>query len=161
MMTKDIFDPDIQDAPVYPVSFMIQNQEHLNEYPTYDFADPQIELTKDGNIDFQLFCTIFLDKEFIENFKNVDNFIYLNVLSTNDQQQEIYLVQQKGDFPLDQGNLITYSFHVVINEENVKKFKLSYLKLQLAITQKHEREMGISESIRLGRFLNTVIPIKK
>ena len=54
MMTKDIFDPDIQDAPVYPVSFMIQNQEHLNEYPTYDFADPQIELTKDGNIDFQL-----------------------------------------------------------------------------------------------------------
>lgn len=160
-MERDIFNPDIQAAPVYPVAFKIQNQNHLDEFPTYEIADPQIELTEDGNINFQLFCTIYLDSEFLKNFSDRDNFIYLNVLSTNDQQQEIYLTQQRGEFPTDQGSLITYSFHVVIDKENVEKFKLDCLKVQLAITQKHEGEMGITESIRVGRFLNTVIPIKK
>lgn len=160
-MKSKIDNPDILDAPVYPVSFKIQNQEHLNEYPTYNNADPQIELTQEGKINFQLFCTIYLDDSFVEFSKKLDTFIYLNVLSTNEYQQEFYLNQQRGEFPTDQGKLIEYSFHIVINAKNVKKYNLDHLRIQLAVTNKHEGEVGISESIRVGRFLNTVIPIKK
>lgn len=61
-MNNKIYEADIQKAPIHLVGLQIQNQENLNKYPTYDVSDMIAELNTDGDIDIQVFCSLFLDK---------------------------------------------------------------------------------------------------
>lgn len=156
-MNNKIYEADIQKAPIHLVGLQIQNQENLNKYPTYDASDMIAELNTDGDIDIQVFCSLFLDNNFLEQFKSIPTYVYMTALTSN--SPEVYLAQQFGKLPTDVGNFMKYAFHIKITSDLIKKFNVNEFRLIGSVTTRNEASVGISESLRVGRFFNTIFPV--
>lgn len=152
-----ITDPEVTKAPVHLVGLQIQNQENLDIHPGYSISDPMAKLTKDGDIDIQIFCSLFLDDDFINNNQNIPQYIYLTVLTDSEPQR--YLAQQYGELPTDIGHFIGYSFHIKISASLINKYNIRKVRIIGSVITRTEPSTGISESLRAGRFLNTVLPV--
>ncbi|WP_242363409.1 hypothetical protein [Limosilactobacillus antri] len=136
------YDPDIFSAPVYPVQFEIINEENRTV--------PFIKI-RNNKITFSISCTIYIPNNFwIRPYATVDDFIYFTILEGNQ-----VIAQQIGNLPENE-NFARYT--VKFDISNIKEIK--ELNLQLAYTSKHAGESGITESLRVGRFFNTIIPVR-
>lgn len=135
------YDPDIQDAPVYPVMFEIQQDSE-----TVQMIDSQKPFT--------VRCSVYVPTAIKEEMKERNHFIYATLLN-NDMPIE----QKIGKVDLDSNQKSSIlQFAIVFELDDGIKDKT--INLQIAITPKHEYEMGIGESIRVGRFVNTYIPLE-
>lgn len=135
-----LYDPDIQDAPVYPVLFkIIQNNKVVQ------IVNPKK--------DFVIRCSVYVPSVLKKQIAKYDHFIYATLLA-NEQP----ISQQVGTMNANYGlNDSIAQFMVKFECDNLDN--LNQINLQLAITPKHKGEMGIGESIRVGRFVNTYIPL--
>lgn len=135
-----LYDPDIQDAPVYPVLFeIIQNNKVVQ------IVNPKK--------DFVIRCSVYVPSVLKQQIAKYDHFIYATLLA-NEQP----ISQQVGTMNANYGlNDSIAQFMVKFECDNLDN--LNQINLQLAITPKHKGEMGIGESIRVGRFVNTYIPL--
>lgn len=134
------YDPDIQDAPVYPVMFEIQQDSE-----TVQMIDSQKPFT--------VRCSVYVPTAIKEEMKERNHFIYATLLN-NDMPIE----QKIGKVDLDSNQKSSIlQFAIVFELDDGIKDKT--INLQIAITPKHKGEMGIGESIRVGRFVNTYIPL--
>lgn len=135
-------DPDIQEAPVYPVRLeIIQDGKPTN------FLS--------GNDHFTLYCDVFAPSSFIDDHQNTVQYIYASLLSGIHTVDEQKVAEVKID---PQNKPLVWHFEIPFKWE-FRGFES--INLQLAITSKHEGEMGLSEALRLGRFVNTFIPIAR
>lgn len=136
-----ISDPDIQEAPVYPVLFEIKQEQHVVQ---------MINPTKNFTIRFSIYVPYILREE----IKKHSYYIYVT-LSNNEipiaqkiapvnppQDQKVRILQFASQF--DPINLT--------NNDSIN--------VQVAITAKHHDEMGIGEALRVNRFINTYIPLE-
>ena len=133
-------DPDIQEAPIYPVLFQIEQ-------------DGQTVLTINSKEEFVVRCSAYVPTNLMQQIKHRSHFIYAPILANGSP-----VIQQIGQItpPSNPENSII-QFAVNFNLDD--KVKTDQVNLQLAITAKHKGEMGIGESIRVGRFVNTYIPL--
>lgn len=139
----DIYNPDIQSAPVFPVGFQILDNKEKQIY---------LITPNNGKATFYVTCAIYVPESFYESNHDKDVFIYFSAL-VNQQVAD----QAIAKFPFEtKSNL--YRFQV---EFDLPFANADDVNIQIACTTKHEGEMGISESLRVGRFVNTKIPIKK
>lgn len=81
---------------------------------------------------------------------------YLTVYSDG-LANDIYLNQQKAELTALDDSVVDIVFPIEISDDLLDG--VSGVNVQLALSNKHENEMGISESLRIGRFLNTLIPL--
>lgn len=134
-------DPDIQNAPVYPVLFEIQQNNKV-----VSIVNP-----KEG---FVIRCSVYVPSVLKQQIAKYDHFIYATLLA-NEQP----ISQQVGIMNANYGlNDRIAQFMVKFECDNLDN--LNQINLQLAITPKHKGEMGIEESIRVGRFVNTYLPLE-
>ena len=143
---NNIYDPDIQHAPMYCVGFQLQD-EHQKETLKI--------LNRKGNIDFSIMCAVYVPNSFKEHTYNQHGRLFFTCLNSNG----IVVDQKIGELPLEtekssEPSLIRYAVRF-----NFSDFAGSELNLQIAWTNKHDGEMGIGESLRIGRFVNTMIPV--
>ena len=136
------YDPDIQNAPVYPVEISVKNKENKDE--------PYLT-EKNKKIDFIITCTIYIPNNFwVRPYATTEDFIYFTVLGNNQ-----VIAQRIGKLPEgEKFAKYTVPFSITNNSG------LSELNLQFAYTPKHQGESGIGESLRIGRFFYTIIPIR-
>ena len=151
-----ITDPEISKAPIHLVGLQIQNQENLDACPNYSISDSMAKLTKDGDIDIE-FCSLFLDDDFIDSNQNIPQYIYMTALTDSEPQR--YLAQQYGELPTDIGHFIKYSFHIKVSASLIKEYDVRKVRIIGSVITRTEPSAGISESLRAGRFLNTVLPV--
>ena len=85
--------------------------------------------------------------------------IYMTAIT--DSQQSVYLSQQYGPLPIDVGNFMEYTFHIQISSELIEKYRVHQFRLIGSVTSHPQRTAGIAESLRIGRFFNTIVPIRK
>lgn len=135
-------DPDIQEAPVYPVMFEIKQE---NE--TVQKISPQKS--------FIIRCSVYVPDETRQEIQDRKHFIYVTLLDSGQP-----VSQQIGaiSLPVNQEDII---MQFAINFDPVKGTSNNQINLQMAITSKQEGEMGIGEALRIGRFMNTYIPLEK
>lgn len=149
-------DPDIQGAPVYPTGISMKNKK-INSKRDFD---PEIILDANSNIDIEIKTMIYIPIQFIAEFENTETFIYSTLIS-NDKFSPVYLSQLKGKFPLNKGQNMIYTFSIHVDGNVIKQYKVQSAVLQLSVINKHEGESGFEESLRVGRFFNTVFPIEE
>lgn len=135
-------DPDIQEAPVYPVMFEIKQE---NE--TVQKISPKKS--------FIIRCSVYVPDETRQEIQDRKHYIYVTLLDSGQP-----VSQQIGaiSLPVNQEDII---MQFAINFDPVKGTSNNQINLQMAITSKHEGEMGIGEALRIGRFMNTYIPLEK
>lgn len=135
------YDPDIQDAPLYPIDISIKNNDN-QELPYV--------VENNGKIEFSIVCTVYIPDRFWANqFEGQDNFVYFTAL--NNYQ---VVAQRVGRLP-DGEHFAQYKVPFSINEVS----DIDELNLQFAYTSKHPGESGLGESLRIGRFFYTIIPV--
>lgn len=134
-------DPDIQDAPIYPVSFEIEQDGHT-------------VLAIDPHKSFIIKCAIYVPEEMKQALQQQEHFLYATIFAN-----KIPIAQQIATIDPDYnpGNkflqlAIDFSINDYANSDEIN--------FQMAITGKHQGEMGIGESLRVGRFINTFIPLE-
>lgn len=135
------YDPDIQDAPVYPVKISLKNDD--NQETTF------IE-KKNGKINFTVMCTIYIPgKTLAQQSIGKKIFVYFTALSSNN------VVAQKFSELPEGKSFAQYKVPFSIDDAS----NIDELNLQFACTLKHQGESGIGESLRVGRFFYTIIPV--
>lgn len=139
----DIYNPDIQNAPVFPVSFQVLDDQEKHIYAV---------TPENGKAVFYVYCAIYVPESFYESNHNKDVFVYFSALVDNQVADQVV-----AKFPFDTKSDL-YRFQV---EFDLPFSDADNVNIQIACTTKHDGEMGISESLRVGRFLNTRIPIEK
>lgn len=135
-------DPDILEAPVYPVLFEIQQD---------DQAVQMINPTKDFIIRFSIYIPYGLRQE----IGNRNYFVYVTLSDNNDMPiaQKVAPVNP----PYDQERKV---LQFASQFEPINSINNDVINIQVAITTKHQGEMGIGESLRTERFINTYIPLE-
>lgn len=83
--------------------------------------------------------------------------IYLTVLTDSEPQR--YLAQQYRELLTDIGHFIEYSFHIKIFASLINEYNIRKVRIIGSVITRTEPSAGISESLRAGRFLNTVLPV--
>lgn len=137
----DIYDADIQKAPVYPVMFEIEQEKE-----TVHIIDPQQA--------FIIRCSVYVPAELRRGMQEYEHFMYATLFDSGQPiSQKIGTIKPSDD----QKNII---LQIAISFEPVKIIDNNKLNLQMAITSKHKGESGIGESLRTGRFINTYIPLE-
>lgn len=137
----DIYDADIQKAPVYPVMFKIEQE---NE--TVQRIDPQQA--------FIIRCSVYVPAKLRREMQEYEHFMYATLFDGSQPiSQKIGAVKSS----VNQKDII---LQITLNLEPVKAIDDNKLNLQMAITSKHKGESGIGESLRAGRFMNTYIPLE-
>lgn len=122
-----------------------------------------VKIKSDGSLGFYVDCGLYLNDEFISHASEVqpNNYIFCNVLSAGKQPQ-YYLAQRYIKLPLD-SSTIFFGYHIVIDGVQVKQL-LEFsdeIEIQLSYTTSNEAHAGFSESLRVGKFFQTHIPIQK
>ncbi|MGF0066611.1 hypothetical protein [Limosilactobacillus reuteri] len=133
---NDIYNADIQEAPVYPVSFQLYDKD----------GKPIYRLQSECNLS----TVIYIPKSIVNSFSGQDNFIYLTIM---DEKNALYQSYSALPQQLNSMYLLKFNLHIPQCDSPA-------LNLQLAFSNKHSGESGIGESLRIGRFFNSMIPIE-
>ncbi|MCC4323694.1 hypothetical protein LMB42_05425 [Limosilactobacillus reuteri] len=133
---NDIYNADIQEAPVYPVSFQLYDKD----------GKPIYRLQSECNLS----TVIYIPKSIANSFSGQDNFIYLTIM---DEKNALYQSYSALPQQLNSMYLLKFNLHIPQCDSPA-------LNLQLAFSNKHSGESGIGESLRIGRFFNSMIPIE-
>ena len=146
-------DPDVLDAPLNLTCFEIIDKENK--------VLPEIQAIK-GNLGFTVRFAIHVPQKFIHENLNFGYKVYMTI-STIVDGKELGIWQSIGDLPLQIDSskhplIYRYDFPVNIDVSNIID-QLKEVKIQLSTSSKHNGESGISESLRVGRFLYTKIPV--
>lgn len=136
-------DPDIQEAPVYPVLFTIEQNGNS-------------VLTINPNEEFIVHCAVYIPAQLRQQIKQQDHFIYATIIDSGSP-----IIQKIGSItpPVYSNNNEIMQFIIAFELGN--RTDANQINLQIAITAKHKGEMGIGESLRVGRFINTYLPLEK
>lgn len=134
-------DPDILEAPVYPTLFEIQH-------------DGQVVQMIDPTKNFTIRFSIYVPYEIRQEIKRHNHYIYVT-LSNNG----IPIVQKVAPVSVPhsrEDRILQFAsqFEAINSTDN------DVVNIQVAITTKHQGEMGISEALRVCRFINTYIPLE-
>ena len=135
------YDPDIQDAPVYPIMFEIQQNNK-----TVQIINPQDPFT--------IRCSVYVPATIKQKMEGYKHYIYATLLDKN-----MPVEQKIGKIDIDsnqKSSILQFAIPFKLNDG----IKSKVINLQIAVTPKHEGESGIGESIRIGRFVNTYIPLE-
>lgn len=146
-MNNNIYDPDIQDAPIHCVGFQIKN---ANQKEIFEVENVN------GTLNFNITCVIYVPNHFREQQFAQSGRIFFSCLSNG-----MVVDQQIGEMPIQNSNtqdVLLYKYDVSFH---IEQFDQDVLNFQAAWTNKHNGEMGLSESLRVGRFVNTFIPVVK
>lgn len=135
-------DPDILEAPVHPVLFEIQQDEQVVQ---------MINPTKSFTIRF----SIYIPYELRQEIGNRNYFVYVT-LSDNDDMP----IAQKVARVTSPHNQEIKVLQFASQFEPIDSINNDVVNIQMAITTKHQGEMGIGESLRTERFINTYIPLE-
>lgn len=134
-MENDINNPDIQNAPVYPIDFHVTGSKE----------------------DFSVSCTVYVPDKFVGNHPGISGYsVYLTILTMRELGTSV-LAQQSSELAFYKSQLLKYNFNI---KEDVTQFDT--LNIQLAVAPSFEEGnayAGASESLRVGRFVNTIIPV--
>lgn len=143
---NNIYDPDIQKAPLHIVEFWINSNDKK-----------VLEIAKNGDdYSFSINCAAYLDDKFLSNVSLApNNYIVCTVLSTDKTQK--YLNQQYIDFDLE-NSIVPFEFKVKLPASEIS---FSDIRIQLSYVTSVEPHAGITESLRAGRFFDTKIPVNK
>lgn len=133
---NDIYNADIQEAPVYPVSFQLYDKD----------GNPIYRLQSECNLS----TVIYIPEPIANSFSGQDNFIYLTIM---DEKNALYQSYSALPQKLNSMYLLKFDLHIPQCDSPA-------LNLQLAFSNKHSGESGIGESLRIGRFFNSMIPIE-
>lgn len=137
-----LYDPDIQDAPVYPVLF-----EVLQDNQPTQIVDPDKEFT------FK--CSVYVPRKMRQALSQYKYYVYVTLIVN-----EVPIAQKVGLIPASNQRKKVLQFAVQFERFN-KSIESNKVNLQMAITAKHNGESGMGESLRIGRFVNTFIPLEK
>lgn len=136
-----INDPDIQSAPVYPVLFEMKQGDQTVQ---------KINLQND----FVIRCSVYVPSEMLQQLNQQEHFVYVTLIDDGK------LIGQKigvlNPTPNKEINVLQLAIAFKLDSD----IDNDQINLQMAITSKHSDEMGIGESLRIGRFINTYIPVE-
>ena len=136
-----LYDPDLQDAPVYPVLFEIMQNNKVVQ-----IVNPKK--------DFVIRCSVYVPSVLKQLIAKYDHFVYATLLADGKPiSQQVGTMNANYDL-----NDSIAQFMVKFECDNLDN--LNQINLQMAITAKHSGEMGIGESLRVGRFINTCLPLE-
>ena len=146
-------DPDILDAPLNLTSFELLNESNK--------VIPEIRPT-DGFLKFTVRFAVHVPEQFINNSYPLKYRVFMTISAKTDEGER-GIWQSIGELPLRPQNprnplIYRYDFSVNADISNIIK-QIDSVNIQLSVSSKHNGEMGISESLRLGRFLYTNIPV--
>ncbi|MDM8263291.1 hypothetical protein [Ligilactobacillus salivarius] len=124
-----------------------------------DATVPYFELSNDG-INSKIITSMKVNKNYF--LSNDDRFIYITITAGTTPQNEIYLSQEFTEIPNSQ-EIFSIQSDIFIDkkyliDENTY-LKYDFANVSFSYTHKHPGEMGIGESIRVGTFFKTKVPI--
>ena len=124
-----------------------------------DATVPYFELSNDG-INSKIITSMKVNKNYF--LSNDDRFIYITITAGTTPQNEIYLSQEFTEIPTYQ-EIFSIQSDIFIDkkyliDENTY-LKYDFVNVSFSYTHKHPGEMGIGESIRVGTFFKTKVPI--
>lgn len=137
----DIYNADIQKAPVYPVLFEIEQ-------------DKQTILTIDLSKEFIVKCAIYVPEEMNQVLQQSDYFVYATLFVNESPVTQKIATIRPNHNPKNRILQLAIDFNIS------DKINSNEINFQMAITHKHQGEMGIGESLISGRFINTYIPLE-
>lgn len=135
----------ILDAPAHLTSFLLESNGKIVD---------SLTVPENGKLNFNLKIYVYLPNHVQGEFEG----IYLSIYSTG-LKNDIYLSQQVADVTEIAMNPVGLVFPVEIDANLL--IDIHAINIQLALSSKHDGEMGVGESLLLGRFLNTLIPLKE
>lgn len=152
---------DTDDWKVSLLSFDLKNQ--ANQTINY------INLNKDDSTIVKILCTIFFPKKLKENIiNNLEGKTYPHIARIYSlvSYKNLYIADQYISLKLDdlkKSNFMRLEFQFncprYIKNVNDETISVENCHIKLAYSTKENGEMGIGESIRLGTFLETTIPV--
>lgn len=152
---------DSNDWKVSLLSFNLKNQS--------DQIINYIDLDKDDNVIVKISCTIFFPEKLKENIiSNLEGRTYPHIARIYSlvSFKNLYIADQHISLKLEdlkKSNFMRLEFQFncprYIKSIDNETIPVENCHIQLTYSTKHDGEMGINETIRLGTFLETTIPV--
>lgn len=124
-----------------------------------DATVPYFELNNSG-----INCKIITSMKVNENYSlaNTDRLIYLTITAGITPPDEIYLSQEFTEIPNSQ-DIFSIQSDIFIDKKYLidehEHLKYDFANVSFSYTHKHPGEMGVGESVRVGTFFKTKVPI--